>query len=181
MKHKGMTALCALLCALLTLSAVALGAWRGWQGERRETLSAFTANAAMTEYLEERAMDAANLRVVAQRHLPAEDADVAALQQARKTLTEAGAEVEALAAADAALTRTAASLGQRLPQLDSVQRSSRDQAYVTTLTRALMHSENIMDGYNAQVEAFNTRLNTSFTGWIARLLGVQPLSPYGAV
>ena len=96
-------------------------------------------------------MDAANLRVVAARHLDREDEDLAALTQVRKTLTDPEATVEELAAADAELTRLAARLQQELPQLASVQQSSRDQAYITTLTRTLLAAQSVTDSYNAQV------------------------------
>ena len=81
-------------------------------------------------------------------------------------------------AADAELTRLAARLQQELPQLASVQQSSRDQAYITTLTRTLLAAQSVTDSYNAQVESFNRRLEASLTGKLAQLLGVQPLTAY---
>ena len=171
------TAKVAVLLALV-LAAVALGAYRGWSGERRQALETFTENTALRDYLEERSMDAANLRVVAARHLDREDEDLAALTQVRKTLTDPEATVEELAAADAELTRLAARLQQELPQLASVQQSSRDQAYITTLTRTLLAAQSVTDSYNAQVESFNRRLEASLTGKLAQLLGVQPLTAY---
>ena len=91
-------ALCLALTVALVLAAVALGAYRGWSGERRQALETFTENTALRDYLEERSMDAANLRVVAARHLDREDEDLAALTQVRKTLTDPEATVEELEA-----------------------------------------------------------------------------------
>ena len=108
MGKRASSALCLALTVALVLAAVALGAYRGWSGERRQALETFTENTALRDYLEERSMDAANLRVVAARHLDREDEDLAALTQVRKTLTDPEATVEELAAADAELTRLAA-------------------------------------------------------------------------
>ena len=174
MGKRASSALCLALTVALVLAAVALGAYRGWSGERRQALETFTENTALRDYLEERSMDAANLRVVAARHLDREDEDLAALTQVRKTLTDPEATVEELAAADAELTRLAARLQQELPQLASVQQSSRDQAYIRTLLAA----QSVTDSYNAQVESFNRRLEASLTGKLAQLLGVQPLTAY---
>lgn len=110
MGKRASSALCLALTVALVLAAVALGAYRGWSGERRQALETFTENTALRDYLEERSMDAANLRVVAARHLDREDEDLAALTQVRKTLTDPEATVEELAAADAELTRLAARL-----------------------------------------------------------------------
>lgn len=178
MGKKASSALCLALTVALVLAAVALGAYRGWSGERRQALETLTENTALRDYLEERSMDAANLRVVAARHLDREDEDLAALTQVRKTLTDPEATVEELAAADAELTRLAARLQQELTQLASVQQSSRDQAYITTLTRTLRAAQSVTDSYNAQVESFNRRLEASLTGKLAQLLGVQPLTAY---
>ena len=180
MGKKASSALCMALAVALVLAAVALGAYRGWSGERREVLETFAGNTALRSYLEERAMDAANLRVVAARHLSREDERLVALTQARETLADPDATVAELAAADAALTSLAEQLQQELPQLESVRQSSRDQAYITTLTRTLMEDQSVTDGYNAQVESFNRRLNASLTGKLAQLMGVQPLTAYEA-
>ena len=177
---KGSTVLCILLAVVLTLSAVMVGAYRGWRGERHSVLDSFTSDSTLRTYLDTRAMDAANLRVVAARHLSSDDASLAALARDRKTLSDARATVDAIVAADSELTQTAASLRQTLPTLASVQASSRDQAYITTLTRTLMEAQSVTDSYNAQVESYNRRLNSSLTGKLAQLLGVQPLTAYGA-
>ena len=88
MGKKASSALCMALAVALVLAAVALGAYRGWSGERREALETFAGNTALRDYLEERAMDAANLRVVAARHLSREDERLVALTQAREVKVE---------------------------------------------------------------------------------------------
>ena len=138
--------LCVAAAVVLTLAAVALGAWRGWSGERASVLASFSSDSGLRDYLDTRSMDAANLRVVA---------------------------------ADAELTKTAAALQKELPTLASVQSSSRDQAYITTLTRALLETQSVTDSYNEQVSSYNQRLNASLTGKLAQALGVQPLTAYG--
>ena len=166
---------CVAAAVVLTLAAVALGAWRGWSGERASVLASFSSDSGLRDYLDTRSMDAANLRVVAARHLTSDDAYLVALSRDRKVLADAQASVEEIVAADAELTKTAASLQKELPTLASVQSSSRDQAYITTLTRALLET----DSYNEQVSSYNQRLNASMTGKLAQVLGVQPLTAYG--
>ena len=198
--------LCVAAAVVLTLAAVALGAWRGWSGKRASVLASFSSDSGLRDYLDTRSMDAANLRVVAARHLTSDDAYLVALSRDRKVLADAQASVEEIVAADAELTKTAASLQKELPTLASVQSSSRDQAYITTLTRALLETQSVTDSYNEQVSSYNQRLNANgwsctntdpslmparalrigtyfrddtMAGKLAQVLGVQPLTAYG--
>ena len=171
--------LCVAAAVVLTLAAVALGAWRGWSGERASVLASFSSDSGLRDYLDTRSMDAANLRVVAARHLASDGAYLVALSRDKKVLADAQASVEEIVAADAELTKTAAALQKELPTLASVQSSSRDQAYITTLTRALLETQSVTDSYNEQVSSYNQRLNASLTGKLAQALGVQPLTAYG--
>ena len=80
-----------------------------------------------------------------------------------------------LTAAEAVIRDIAADLAQHLPSLASVQASARDQVYVTMLTQALLADSNVQSLIAASAQAFNNRLETAFTGPLARLLGVTPL------
>lgn len=175
MKNKLSNVLFALLCAGILLAALGIGAVRGWSADRTEVLAALTRGGEMRMQLEYRGMDAANLAVVAARHLPADDADLTALRQASSVLLSDTEDAEAILAADAAITRIALDFAQELPLLPSIQASSRDQAYVTSLTGALGKKNGLTHSYTLLVEDFNRKLATSLTGKVAMLLGVSPL------
>ena len=177
MKSKWITVLCVAVAVVLTVASVGIGAVRGWSGEREKVLATFTEDSSLHEYLDTRAMDAANLIVVASRHLAADDAALTALQSARATLLNTAASVEQLSRADAAITEAAKTLADDLPKLDSVKASSRDQAYVTTLTRTLSAATDVTSAYDAAVKTFNERMDGSLTGMLAKLLGVSNLAP----
>ena len=170
MKKTLLNILCGILVAALLIGAACIGAVRGWQREREEALSALSGE--LSQVLEERAMDAANLIVVASRHLDASNEQLTRLQELRSLLSDRITKAEDLIAADADLTALAQSLGQSLPELASVRASARDQAYISTLTRTLGENTGISNAYQLLSEAFNQRLTSSPTGWIARLLGV---------
>lgn len=164
------------LCVALVLGAVCLGAVRGWQSERETAAATLTDAGSLSADLAERAMDAANLAVVAARHLPADDPALVTLKTARQTLQDNQATVQEIIAADAALTLVAAELADRLPALTSVMDSPRDQAYVAALTRTLSADTGASELYTDQVARFNQRMSASLTGKLAMLLGVEPLA-----
>lgn len=175
MKNKLSNIPFALLCAVILLAALGIGAVRGWSADRAEVLAALTQEGEMRTQLEYRGMDAANLAVVAARHLPADDADLIALRNASAVLLSGTEDPEAILSADAVITRIALQFAQELPLLPSMQASSRDQAYVTMLTSALGRKNGLTHSYTLLVEDFNTKLTTSLTGRVAMLLGVDPL------
>ena len=79
--------ICILLTVVMAAGAVCIGAVRGWTGERDAALGVFSESGSLGSELQNRAMDAANLAVVASRHLSG-DADVALLRSAHKTITD---------------------------------------------------------------------------------------------
>ena len=160
-----------MLCIVLVIGAVCLGAVRGWRSEREEA-AAFLSD---TDILAERAMDTANLLVVASRHLPAADASLAALRDARQVLTSGSADLEDIIAADSAITAAARELAASLPSLPSVQASARDQAYIDSLTGILGVDSGAEMLYHAEIDAFNQRMSASLTGKLAMFCGVEPL------
>ena len=176
MKNTLTTILCILCAVALAAGAVCLGAYRGWSRERDEALHTVSADGELASALEERAMDAANLIVVASRHLPADDGDLAALREVRAVLTDASATAADKTRADAQLTALAEKLAASLPLLDSVQASARDQVYISTLTRTLAQGTDSAAAYAAAAQRFNDRLASSLTGRLAMLLGVEPLA-----
>lgn len=167
MKHTLTTILCLLLAIVLSAGAVCIGARNGWLREREEALAVGTDAASY----EERAMDAANLHVVAARHLPAEDPLLVDLLSVRTLLQSQSASSEEKAQADMVLTTTAQKLAASLPELSSVQASDRDQVYISALTHTLTQGRDAV-AYAVSARDFNSRLTASLTGRLAMMLGV---------
>lgn len=179
MKNNLITALCIVLALALACGAVCLGAYRGWSGERSQVLEALSREGKLALSLQNRAMDAANLAVVASRHVKEGDAasgDVAALREGYAVLTGENADAAAIARADAAISGAASRLAAVLPELPSVQASPRDQAYISTLTRTLSEDTGAAAAFAGAVRDYNARLTGSLTGRLAMLLGVAPLT-----
>lgn len=170
--------ICVVLVVAMVVAAVGIGAVRGWNGQREEALSALSETGELGAVLQVRAMDAANLAVVASRHLT-DDPDVAALRSAYDTICGGSATPDQLAQADNAISSAVSSLAEKLTGLDSVQASSRDKAYISSLTRSLGETSGASTAYAAIVEDYNSRLESSPTGKLAMLLGVAPLAVGG--
>lgn len=164
-----------ILCVLLICGALCVGAVRGWSRERTQVISALTKQDDLRAQLEYRGMDAANLAVVAARHLPADDSGLMALRAASAVLLSVVDDTQAIIEADQTITTTALEMSSVLPSLASVQASSRDMTYVTMLTGTLGKDSGLMQAYTEVVEDYNHRLSTSLTGRLAMLLGVKPL------
>jgi len=175
MKNTLSTVIAVILCVLLVAAALCLGTVRGWSSERETALSALMEGGEMHTLLENRAMDAVNLSVVAARHLPADDETLLALQSASSLMLSGKAGAEELMLADDTITDAALRLAGELPSLSSVQASTRDKAYVSMLTATLGKKTGLTHTYTKLVEDFNHRLTTSLTGKVAMLLGVTPL------
>ena len=175
MKAKLSNILFVLLCIALLVASLCMGAVRGWSMERRDVLASLAESGELRTQLEYRGMDAANLAVVAARHLPADDADLVALRDASTTLLGDTEDVQALLEADAAITAIARSFAEELPLLPSVAASKRDTTYVRTLTEALGKKNSLTHAYSMLTDDFNQRLTTSLSGKLAMLLGVDPL------
>ncbi len=164
-----------LLCIALVCAALCIGAVRGWNEERNQALTALTQEGELHTQLQNRGMDAANLCVVAARHLSADDPDLVALRQASQTLLSGTDDVQVIFSADEQITETALHFAQSLPELESVQGSARDSNYVAMLPSALGRRSSLTHTYTLMVEDFNERLSTSIFGKLATLLGVDPL------
>ena len=175
MKIRLSTILSVILCIVLVCAAVCIGVVRGWSADREAALTALTADGEMYTQLENRAMDAANLVVVAARHLPENDADLTALRGASRELLSGNAGTEALMRADAVITDVALRFASELSQMDSVMASTRDKAYISMLTSSLGKKSGLAYSYNLLVEDFNARLGGTLSGRLAMLLGVAPL------
>lgn len=175
MKIKLSNILFVLMCIVLLSASVCMGVVRGWSRERSGILSALTENGDLRIQLEYRGMDAANLASVASRHLPADHADLLALLAASGMLLGDYADVHGILVADADVTAIARRFSQELPALASVQASTRDQAYIHTLTELLGNQDDLANSYVLMINDFNQRMSTSPTGRLAMFFGVKLL------
>ena len=167
-----------LVCVALVLLALCIGSVRGWNKERRTILDAFAAEGTLHAQMEYRGMDAANLAVVVARHLPEDNLCILQLQEASQVLLSSAEDAEGILQADKAITDAALYLAETLPESESVKASQRDLAYITLLTDTLGHKSSLSHSYTLVVKDFNTRLSGSLTGWVAKLLGVDPLPDF---
>lgn len=173
MKITFSTVMSIVICIVLVAGAVCIGAVKGWSSDRDAVLRAPTLDGEMSALLQIRAMDAANLCVVAARHVPADDADLLALRQASELLLR-GNPAQPMQA-DNVITEVAQRFAQRLPAMSSVAASKRDKAYVKTLTDTLCAETSLSHNYALLVEDFNHRLSAEMTGRLAMALGVKPI------
>ncbi len=160
------------LMILMVAVSVVIGAYRGWNEERamvKET------RAGLEEMLQARVESAYNVLTVAGRHLPQDQEAVLRLRAARGML-EGRASLSEKAAANEELTQAAQDVLSLLVQAESVQNDSRDKMYAESyLPQMLAQSEEKTAGaqYNIAAAQFNERLNASFSGKIAALLGID--------
>ena len=173
------------IMVILIVGGVILGAYRGWNDERalvNET------RAGLDSMLQTRVESAYNVLAVAKRHLPETDEAYLRVVRDRNDL-EGGSNpawdnLSQKAKANDALTVDATALLDKLAQLDSVKNDSRDNMYVTSyLPQMLAQSEQKTAGaaYNQAAADFNSRMNGTFSGWLARtLLGVKPAVEFKA-
>lgn len=172
--HVGSKVLNVVLVILFICAALCVGSLRGWARER-DKAAELLASSDLAQVVETRAMDAMNLAVVAKRHLPATDDDVVKLSESAEMMLHSDSDMRTRVVFDDTLVKAAANLSERLPVLESVRASARDQAYITTLTRSLMSGDSSLDAYNKITREFNARMEASPTGKLALLLGLKPL------
>lgn len=164
-----------LICILLVVLAVGIGAYRGWSEERELALYAKSGNGELYETIQNRAMDAANLHVVASRYLPDDHADLVRLRKAYRLLLDGKGDVDDIVAADQVITEVATDFAAQFPNLGGKPLSERDSVYISNLTRILRDDSGIRSAYAAVLQDFNDRLSSSLTGKLASLLGISPL------
>ena len=98
-----------------------------------------------------------------------------------KSLLEGNSSLSAKADANAQLTDSVSDLLRYLSTLDSVQQDSRDKKYVESyLPQMMEQSEEKTAGanYNSAARDFNNKLNSTFSGFLAKLLGIKPAEEF---
>ena len=162
------------LMLILVVGSVLFGAYRGWSEERARVNETYKGLECM---LQTRVESAYNVLAVAKRHLPEDDEAYKRVVRDRNDL-EGGSNpawdnLSQKATANEALTRDAAALLNKLAEMDSVKRDSRDNMYVTSyLPQMLAQSEEKTAGavYNQAAAEFNSRIKGTFSGLLARTL-----------
>lgn len=160
------------LFLLMAVLALAIGAVRGFRQEKAQVEAA---SSSLETVFTSRVETGSNLLTVARRHLPEEDERIRAVAQDIKVLSDRQSPLPRRVEANSRLQKDAEALLGILENSASVKGDSRDMGYVTgLLPQALDQSAQWADDgmYNEAAGAFNKRLNSSFSGFLARLLGM---------
>ncbi len=172
--YRPLTAVLAfLLMVAMVLAAIGIGAYRTYS-DTREPVDAQRGN--LMELVQARAGAARNIATVARRHLPADDPNLTALVTALDAYN-ASQPMDRQWAQHDAISTAAERVLSALGVQDSVLSDERDLMYVTRmLPESMLKTAQLIDEspYNTAAAAYNDRLNTQFSGWVARLLGIKP-------
>lgn len=169
------------LMIILVVGGVVIGAYRGWTDERAPVNETYKGLESM---LQTRIESAYNVLAVAKRY-PGPETDEAyqKVEADLKQLENASASLSEKAKANDALAQDASALLSALKNLSAVQQDSRDKMYVESyLPQMLSQSEAKTEGavYNQAAKEFNSRMRGTFSGMIARLLGIKPAEEFQA-
>ena len=178
MKLKTGTAI--IIMVVLIIGSVLYGAYKGWSNEKAHVDATY---AGLESMLQTRVETAYNILTVAKRHLPETDEAVQRVSMDLSQLDNAYTDLGRKAQANEALAQDAAALLKTLSQLDSVKKDSRDEMYVNNyLPQMLSESEEmtISATYNQAAAEFNSRINRTFSGFLAKLMGVSPAEVFAA-
>ena len=165
---------------VLVIGSVLFGAYRGWSGEKARVDETYTGLESM---LQTRVETAYNVLAVARRYLPETDSAFQKVAMDRDQLENPYATLHRKATANEDLSRDAAALLKALGDMDAVKRDSRDSMYVNNyLPQMLSESEAKTAGavYNQAAAEFNKRLNSTFSGFLAKILGVKRAEVFSA-
>lgn len=164
-----------LLCLVMIAAAVCIGAVKGWQDERAGAVAGVLTQDGLAADLTGRALDLGSLTVVASRHLPAEDSDLAAMRSLAASLTRSVDDLSALMAGHDEVTAAVPAFAERLLALPGMKASARDRAYVRSLKDSLCTDPGLNAACERAFADFNNRMEASLIGRLAMLLGVEKL------
>lgn len=179
MKKRLPTAVCALIAAALVVFGLVYGTWSGFKEDRAQVDELLAMENGLLDVLGYRAADGLNLCVVAKRHLPVQDEDLAMLEHYGRQLQQA-AETRAAVSLDHAVSEAFAAVSAKLKETNSFLQSQRDQRYLDMLTAdfANLRASEIVSIYNQAAAEFNSQLDKPASGDLARLLGVEKCPLY---
>ncbi|MBO4926239.1 MAG: hypothetical protein J5472_07140 [Clostridia bacterium] len=171
------------LLILLIVFAVCFGAYRGWSGERARVEETY---AGLETMMQARVEAAYNLLAVAGREQYVKTADEGFLDavnrvKADKDVLEGSASLREKAEANENLTVDAQALLQRLAALPAVQADERDRMYAESYLPQMMEQSGEKTAgaqYNSAAAEFNKKINSTFSGMIARILGIRPAEEF---
>ena len=179
MNGKIRAAMAFLAMLVLFCAAVAVGAWRGFSGDREQVAQALSS---FSSVLRSRVEMGHNLLVVALRHLSGEDPLVKAVQADLAELSGNSPLLQKAKVNDR-FALDAAALLEALEKDASLLADARDLGYVTgLLPRGLEQSAKWADAgqYNKAAQEFNRRLTGQLNGRLAMLLGVREAELFDA-
>ena len=171
------------LLILLIVFAVCFGAYRGWSEERARVKETY---AGLETMMQARVEAAYNLLAVAGREQYIKNADEGFLDavnrvKADKDVLEGGTSLRDKAEANENLTVDAQALLQRLAALPAVQADERDRMYVESYLPQMMEQSGEKTAgaqYNSAAAEFNKKIYGTFSGMIARILGIRPAEEF---
>ncbi len=170
-----------LLMIVLVVLSVGFGAYRGWSRERAKVEESYVGLESM---LRTRVESAYNVLAVAKRHVKTGDSEGQRLYQQveqTKNALEGDAALSAKADANTQLTAYVNDLLAHLAALDSVRQDSRDNDYVKNYLPQMMEQseeKTASANYNSAAREFNKKLNGTFSGFLAKLLGIKPAEEF---
>ena len=168
---------------VLIVSALFIGAYKGWTEERAETESAAQP---LDEALKTCVETANNILTVARRHVSTDDETVKALTADKATLESSKIGLQEKAEAAESLAKNAKALLATLSDTETVKADDRDKMYAEELLPQMLSSSELLvqeaaAQYNEAAGAFNERLSKNFfSGFLARLMGIQQAELYEA-
>ncbi len=168
------------IMVVLIIASVLFGAYKGWSGEKAHVDATY---AGLESMLQTRVETAYNILSVAKRHLSDTDEGYLRVVMDRDEIDNQYNDLSRKAKANDALTKDAAALLAQLKAMESVQKDSRDKMYVESyLPQMLAESEERTVGavYNQAAANFNNRINGTFSGFLAKLMGIKPASVFSA-
>ena len=168
-----------LLMVILVVLSVGFGAYRGWSQERAKVEET---SAGLESMLRTRVESAYNVLAVARRHLDAGDEAMRRVASDRDSLENAAAMAQRSQANDAR-TQDVNALLEKLSALPTVQSDSRDSWYVSQyLPQMMAQSEEKTAGanYNSAARELNLKLNSTFSGFLAKLMGIRPAEEFAS-
>lgn len=169
------------LCVFLVAFSFVYGALKGWQQDAASVESTYSS---LQGQLDTRVETAANILIVASRHLPADAPEVIALRSARDVLASP-APLEEKEQANESMTRSAEQVLAALSLCDTVQSDPRDKMYVDSMLPQMLRESaayTAKSAYNTAVQDFNTRYRQNpISAFIAAQFGIHPFELFGQV
>lgn len=175
MKLKLSTGVSILICLVLIVAGLGLGAVRGFSKERENVTSLLEGDSGLMDVLMYRGADGLNLCAVAQRHIAGSE-ELAGLESISRSLLASGGTLAEKQELDAQLDASVSAVVTLLENTDSYRANVRDQGYISMLKSDLagLNNQSFYSEYSVAADAFNQKLQNTLFGKIAGFFGVRP-------